>query len=160
MVSAQPYFKELSHTWTHYKFARFKSSDLTYLTRKRLQLNSSDNFLLLETRNPTHECPLIQDLCNIGTGLTAYSTRNGAKRLRRRLVSTPVCASKVRSGPVSPDQGHSTSNQAATICTAYLEYAHPPPPIPPLWLAQSPNRLHQCIMCDQTQATPNGIISG
>ena len=62
---------------------------------------------------------------------------SGCPYKARGVVPEPVCANKVRNGPASADQGFSTASQGSCHVHGTPGWTHPPPPIPPFFLAQN-----------------------
>ena len=88
--------------------------------------------------------------------------QNGAPTKGRGVVSTLICANKVRNGPGSSDQGHhSTASQGSHHVHGTYWICLPTSPYCTFLLVRklSSNGLHQLIMCGQSQMTPKLMAS-
>ena len=73
-----------------------------------------------------------------------------------------VCANKMRNGPASANQGHSTASQGS-CCVHSALYLNPPPPLSTPFAScktNLQNRLRQLITCGQSQMMPKDVIGG
>ena len=72
----------------------------------------------------------------------------------RGVVSAPICANKVRNGSASANQGWA---KATTMCTAYVGFAHPTPPIQFFFPSTKP--ISKTIICLPTYHTFKRLIT-
>ena len=110
----------------------------------------------------THSLVSVQ-LSGLSNQLTLLPTENCLQYQKwcpykgRGVVSMPVCANKVRNGPASADQGHSTASQGS--CHVHGTPCWNPPTSPYPTSPYLENGLRQLITCGQSQMTSILVIS-